>query len=131
MSMRERVKTHATLYPKWLRKEDSPARQCKKRDGGKCIVCGVKDRTLVYVDGEPHHFLYLYAAHLCPLDPEYDQIEPIEGYHLRAMCPKHARAYDVYWKPRWEEFLHQRQMHRILLDKRFDGWLMDRFMTVQ
>lgn len=130
MSMRVREKTHKKLYPHWSR-QDSPARQCKARDGYKCVVCGIEDRTLVYVDGEPHHFMYLYAAHMCPLDPQYELIEPIEDQRLQAMCPRHAREYDVYWKPRWEAFEHERRLHGILLSCWLpDPWIAKRFLTV-
>ena len=131
MSMRVRQKTHKHLYPRWSR-ENSPARQCKARDGFKCVECGIEDRTLILdAQGKPHHFLYLYAAHLCPLDPEYDSVEPIEEQRLKAMCPQHAREYDVYWKPRWEEFEHQQRLHGILLSHWLpDQWLAKRFLEV-
>jgi hypothetical protein len=132
MSMRVREKTHPNLYPRWRRKE-SPARRCKIRDGLKGVICGIEDRTLIYdEDGKPHHFLYLYAAHLCPLDPWYERIEPIEGQRLRAMCPKHAREYDVYWKRRWEEVEHQRRLHRILLARWCgdNAWFMEWLIIV-
>lgn len=131
MSMRVRQKEQPELYPDWRRK-NSPAHQAKIRDGLKCVVCGAEDRTLVLDDdGKPHHFMYLYAAHLCPLDPAYYRVEPIEGQRLKAMCPKHARQYDVYWKPRWERVEHERRKHCILLARQFNStWLTKRFTEV-
>ena len=131
MSMRQRQKSHAAIYPGW-KKKNSPARRAKIRDGLKCVSCGMADRTLVLDElGQPDHILYLHAAHLCPLDPQFDLVEPIEGQHLRAMCPACHGAYDACWKPRWAESEHERTLHGILLSRWLPSpWLAQRFLTV-
>jgi hypothetical protein len=131
MSMRVRVKTHKKRYPRWMHK-DSPTKLAKQRDGNKCVFCGVADRTLITDEqGDPLYILYLHGGHLSPLDPWFYKVEPIEGERLRAMCPSCHRKYDLHWGAREEEVEHQRRMHRILLDRRYEGWIMDRFMRVQ
>lgn len=126
MSMRTRQKSYRSIYPKWSR-QDSPARQAKKRDDYTCITCGTQDRTLILdADGQPHHILYLHAAHLHYLDPMYWQVEQIEGQKLRAMCPACHRRYDIYWRDRAEECEHQVSLHGILLT----GWFAKRFSQV-
>jgi len=125
MSMRVRTKTHRRLYPHWL-KVDSPAKRAKARDENTCVVCGVRDRLLVLDDqGQPHHLLYLHAAHVSYLDPLYEQVEPIEGERLLSLCPRCHRDYDARWKPREEEVEHQQRMHRVLLSR----WLPSEFLS--
>ncbi len=132
MSMRVRVKTHQKRYPKWLHKKDSPTKLAKERDGNKCVTCGVADRTLVTdEEGNPRYILYLHGAHVNLLDPQYEKTEPLGGERLLAMCPSCHRTYDLYWEAREEELEHQRRLHRALLDRRYEGWIMDRFMRVQ
>lgn len=127
MSMRTRQKTHKRIYPKWS-KQNSPARQCKERDGYICTVCSVKDRTLkLDENGQPHHILYLHAAHLHYLDPMYWLTEPIEGQHLAAMCPSCHKRYDNAWKRRAIECEHQVKLHGILLA---NWWFAQRFSQV-
>jgi len=128
MSMRRRVKTHGKRYPKWLSKQNSPARLCKERDGWHCVLCGEADRTLkLDEDGKPHHIVYLHAAHVNPLDPQYERIESIEDEVLLAMCPSCHRSYDAHWA----EVEHELLLHRILLSQRYTNtWIMDRFTTV-
>lgn len=132
MSMRLRQKKHADIYPNW-KKKNSPARRAKIRDGLRCVTCGVAEKTLVLDElGQPDHIIYLHAAHLCPLDPQYDQVEPIEGQRLRAMCPSCHGAYDAYWRPRWDEVEHQRNLHGILLARWLpSSWLSKRFLEVR
>lgn len=131
MSMRARQKTHAALYPGW-KKKDSPARRAKIRDGQHCVSCGMAEKTLVLDEhGQPDHIIYLHAAHLCPLDPQYELVEPIDGQHLRAMCPACHGAYDAYWKPRWAAVEHECQLHRVLLSRWLPSpWLTHRFLDV-
>ena len=131
MSMRQRVKTHQQRYPHWLKKT-SPAKLAKIRDGMKCVACGVEDRTLVLDDqGKPHHIIYLHAAHLSYLDPQYALTEPIEGERLKAMCPACHGAYDACWRPREEEAEHEAHLHQIQLSRWLpDQWLQKRFLEV-
>jgi len=131
MSMRVREKTHKQLYPKWSR-QNSPARRAKERDNNQCIQCGVADRTLILDEaGQPLYVLYLHAAHINPLDPQFEDIEPIEDQRLRAMCPRCHRIYDLYWQQREEELEHQRRMHQILLERWLPSeWLQKRFLEV-
>lgn len=125
--MRSRVKTHQSIYPNWQRKEDSPSRRAKLRDGLVCVDCGIADRTLITDEqGAARYLIYLHAAHINPLDPEYNQVEPIDGQRLRARCPRCHRLYDLLWQARAEEVEHQRRMHGILRDR----WLMQRFTEV-
>ena len=125
MSMRARMKKHPGRYPNWRRKA-SPTKLAKQRDGGKCVVCGQPDRVLILDDqGEPHHMLYLTGAHLCPLDPQFELVEPIEEQHIVTMCPACHGAYDAHWRPRWEAFLHEQCLHRILLSR----WLPSEFLS--
>lgn len=133
--MRSRQKQQPQRYPRWS-KEDSPARQCKARDGYTCIVCGAKDRTLI-VDaaGQPSYILYLHAAHLNELDPLYYQVEPIEGQRLAAMCPRDHRLYDLHWQARAEVVEHERRKHRIVRERRATtatwAWLLQRCLEVR
>lgn len=131
MSMRVRLKQDPEHYPNWMKK-NSPAKRAKARDNNRCIVCGIKDRTLVTDRaGRPLFLIYLHAAHISSLDPMFEEIEPIEGEVLRAMCPKHHREYDNTWKPREEEVEHQRRLHHILLNRWLPNtWLSQRFLTV-
>ncbi len=132
MSMRVRVKTHEELYPKWKNKQDSPARRAKERDGNQCVQCGVEDRTLITDEaGQPLYVLYLHAAHVHPCDPQFADIEPIEGQVLMALCPRCHRIYDIYWRERTAELEHQRTMHSILLQRWLPNeWLQKRFLEV-
>jgi hypothetical protein len=129
--MRKRVKTHQQRYPHWLKKK-SPARQAKIRDGFHCVACDIEDRTLVLdAEGKAHHIIYLHAAHISYLDPQFEKTEPIEGEHLRAMCPTCHGAYDAYWKPRETEAEHEARKHQILLSRWLpDAWLQKRFLEV-
>jgi hypothetical protein len=131
MSMRVRVKTHRQRYPRWLKKE-SPARLAKIRDNWHCVACGVANKTLVLDDlGQPDHFIYLHAAHISYLDPQYALTEPIAGERLRAMCPTCHGAYDAYWKQREAEAEHEARLHQILLSRWLpDEWLQKRFLEV-
>jgi hypothetical protein len=129
--MRQRVKTHKKRYPKWLRKA-SPARLAKIRDKMHCVACGVEDRTLVLDEqGKPRYIIYLHAAHISYLDPQFALTEPIEGERLRAMCPTCHGAYDAHWKPREAEAEHEARLHQILLSRWLpDAWLQKRFLEV-
>lgn len=128
MSMRLRVPKLPELYPNWQKKMDSPTRQAKIRDGLRCVDCGVADRTLITDElGQPRYILYLHGAHVNPLDPDWLNVEPIDGQRLRARCPRCHRLYDLFWAARSEEVDHQRRMHGILLD----GWMARRFLEVQ
>jgi hypothetical protein len=131
--MRARQKQFRHLYPRWSKK-DSPAKLAKERDGKRCVRCGVPDRTITQnAAGEPY-MLYLHAAHLNPLDPDYQTVAPIQGQHLRAMCPRCHRCYDLFWQhqaiEQAAEVEHQRTLHGILLDRRFSGFYMNRFTQV-
>jgi hypothetical protein len=130
--MRSRQKQRPDLYPKWRNKEDSPARQAKRRDNNQCIICGIEDRTIIFDDqGNPRYMLYLHAAHLCDLDPMYWETEPIEGQRLRAMCPRHHRQYDLHWAPRIEEAEHQRALLKAAREQDQEpGFIMQRFTIV-
>lgn len=133
MSMRARQKAFETLYPRWSRKQESPARLAKIRDGNCCTRCGVADRTLVLDElGLPHHMVYVHAAHLCYLDPLFFEIEPIAGQRLLTLCPTCHGSYDHYWKPRVEEAEHQARLHNVLLGHVLPGypWLSKRFLEV-
>jgi hypothetical protein len=131
MSMRVRQKQRPDLYPHWSHK-DSPAKQAKERDNNVCVACGVADRTLKLDEqGNPHHFIYLHAAHISYLDPQFAKTEPINGERLRAMCPSCHGAYDATWKPREAEAEHEARLHRILLSRWLpDAWLQKRFLEV-
>jgi hypothetical protein len=127
MSMRVRQKSHRKLYPHWGSKQESPAKRAKERDGNQCVRCHVADRTLILDEqGQPRYILYLHAAHLSPLDPEYWRVEPIEGQRLRAMCPSCHRLYDLHWQEREQVTEHQRGLHAILRHR----WILNRFLQV-
>ncbi|HEU5377548.1 MAG TPA: hypothetical protein VFV38_19165 [Ktedonobacteraceae bacterium] len=132
MSMRARRRSHKNLYPKWSSKQNSPSRRVKERDGNKCVQCGVEDRTLITDKaGQPLYVLYLHAAHVNLLDPQYQDIEPIEDQVLIALCPRCHRIYDLYWQERAAELEHQRAMHHILLSRWLPNeWLQKRFLEV-
>lgn len=123
--MRKRQKQKAAIYPKWGHQE-SPANQCRERDGLACFDCGVEQYTILIsaTTGAPY-ILYLHASHLHPLDP--DPVEPIEGQRLRARCPRCHRLYDMDWQRREDETEHQRRLHGILVDRFF----MKRFTEIQ
>ncbi|HET8843756.1 MAG TPA: hypothetical protein VFN35_19995 [Ktedonobacteraceae bacterium] len=131
MSMRRRMKEYPARYPHWRRKA-SPAKLAKIRDKWQCVACGVEDRTLVLDEhGKPHHIIYLHAAHLSFLDPQFALTEPREGERLRAMCPACHGAYDATWKPREEEAEHEARLPQILLSHWLpDAWLQKRFLEV-
>jgi hypothetical protein len=126
MSMRVRQKTHQHLYPNWKRKE-SPARQAKIRDGLVCVDCGMADRTLILdEDGKPAYMLYLHAAHLHPLDSDFQRVEPIDGQRTRARCPHHHRLYDLKWEAIELQLAEYREAHARIPA----AWLTQRFVTV-
>jgi hypothetical protein len=126
--MKSRRKRRPDLYPCWEKKHDSPPDLCRQRDGMKCVDCGVEQFTLrVSANGTPY-LVYLHGAHVNPLDPDYDRVEPIEGQRLRARCATCHARYDNYWKARLEELAHQRKLHAILLARFF---IMRRFTQVE
>ncbi|HLI07059.1 MAG TPA: hypothetical protein VKV40_10880 [Ktedonobacteraceae bacterium] len=122
--MRERMKTHQALYPPWCKK-DSPATLAKERDGWRCIDCGRGQRTTYRNADDQLSMVFLHAAHIHPLDPDYEQVEPIEGQRLRARCASCHRRYDSYWKERQAEVEHQITMHHRLLSR----FLIWRFLS--
>lgn len=126
MSMRLRQKQRPDLYPKWQRKKNSPARQAKARDGWVCVDCGKSDREVYTNEDGELCIRYLHGGHLHPLDPDYWQVEPIEGQRLRARCPRCHRIYDIHWRTRQEEVDHQCRMHGILRTRFFEA----RFLRV-
>ncbi len=124
--MRDRMKTQHSLYPHWRSKKDSPAVLAKERDGWQCVDCGRKHRSLdVNAEGLPT-MIFIHAAHIHPLDPDYQCIEPIDSQRLRARCASCHGRYDAYWRQRQAELAHQVAMHHILMGR----FLMQRFLTV-
>ncbi len=124
--MRERVKTRRGLYPHWRRKQDSPALLAKERDGWRCVDCGREHRSIdVNAEGLPT-MIFMHAAHVHPLDPDYEVVEPIEGQRLRSRCASCHGSYDAYWKERQAELDHQIVMHRTLISR----FVMHRFLAV-
>jgi hypothetical protein len=122
--MRTRQKNKPALYPRWLRKQNSPATLAKARDGWTCVDCGAKNRSLAENAEGQLCMIYVHAAHVHPLDP--DPIEPIEGQRLRARCPHCHGIYDAYWRRRAEPVEHQRRLHGILRNRFFE----QRFLQV-
>lgn len=124
--MRERMKTRQALYPHWRKKKDSPARLSKERDGWCCVDCGRGQRTLCRNADGQLSMIFLHAAHVHPMDPDYEVVEPIEGQRLRSRCASCHGAYDAYWRERQAELDHQITMHRTLVSR----FLMHRFLAV-
>lgn len=124
--MRERIKTKRSLYPNWRHKKDSPASLAKERDGWRCVDCGRQQRSVdVNAEGLPT-MIFLHAAHVHPLDPDYERIEPIDGQRLRSRCASCHGSYDSYWRERQAELEHQCNMHHALV-RRF---ILQRFLTI-
>lgn len=124
--MKTRKKQKPGTYPRWMH-QDSPANQCRERDGLKCWDCGIEQYTILIgsTSGAPY-ILYLHAAHVHYLDP--DPVSPIDGQRLRARCPRCHRLYDMHWERRAEEVEHQCRLHGILLERQF---VQNRFERVR